>query len=79
MRINNKMDKINEIAQKHISQVLDQQKKIEIKEELNRLYGERDLINQQILELKKLIKSDQNRKYSMNIQLGFVSRSNMFQ
>ena len=72
-------DKINQIAQKHISQVLDKEKKTQIKEEINRLYRERDSINQQILELKKLIKSDEHRKYSMNIQLGFATRSNMFE
>jgi len=71
-------DRLNAIHQKHLSASLDREKLKEINEEIRRLTKEKQLIEDQIKELKKLIKSDKHRKYSMNIKLGFASKSNMF-
>jgi hypothetical protein len=66
----------NDIAQKEVVQRLDAEKKREIVAEIRRIESEMQKLQEQRLELKKVIENDKNYKFQMNLNLGFIPKSN---
>lgn len=76
--MNNYDKKIQTIEQKYVQQILDKEEEQRIRVEIRRLNAEIDKLEQQKKELNSQLKGYQNSKFRMNLQLGFVSKSNMF-
>lgn len=75
--MNNYDKKYNDKAQKEILQRLDAEKKREIVSEIRRIEFEMKKLQEQRLELKKIIENDKRYKFQININLGFTPKSKM--
>lgn len=75
--MNNYDKKIAKIEQKHVQQILDKEEAQRTRVEIHRLDDEIEKLQAQRKELKYQLKGYQNSQFRMNLDLGFVPKSNM--
>lgn len=75
--MNNYDKRIANIEQKHVQNILDKKEAQRTRVEIYRLDKEIEKLQSQRKELKSQLKGYQNSQFRMNLDLGFVPKSNM--